>query len=589
MDAHGVNARELHARFTARKKLWEPAHGRMSDFRDYINGEMQVPLPELNRSEKVMVANLAAQGLTQLSQRVASITPTVRFPSMKPGVKKWDEYARESAQVVSWWREKNRTPMRTRLRARYLIGYGMGPVMLRPRFGDGWGIPEWTMRNPLNTYPAPSSDPLQLVPDDCFFAYKQPLGWLKRRYPAQMSRVSKGPEPKDDDMFDIVEYVDPEVWVLMVCGRDPTWGGATAHELLEVTPNRSGITPVVNPSRITLDRLQGHYDGTMGAFQQQAMLMALAVIAAQRGVLAEVYLEGNQGETPKIIQEADARTGRVGIVRGGKLRDFRTDPSFMTNPMLGLLERMQRLEGGVPADLGGESASNVRTGRRGDAILSAVIDPPIQEYQDSLAAAEEDENRIAIRIAKSYHDQPKRFFVRSSNYSGEYTPSECFPVEECAVDYGFSGADVNSTMVALGQAIGTGIMSTTTAMERHPYISDVELEKDRITADALNRALLASIEQQASMPDGPYQPTDIARLVELVISNKMELPEAIAKVQREAQERQATPVEPTAPEAQPGLAPPGMGQEQPAIPEPGADINNLASLFGQLRKPMVGV
>ena len=44
----------------------------------------------------------------------------------------------------------------------------------------------------------------------------------------------------------------------------------------------------------------------------------------------------------------------------------------------------------------------------------------------------------------------------------------------------------------------------------------------------------------------------------------MELAGAIEKVQREAQERQAEQVEPMAPEAQPGLAIPGMGAESMA-------------------------
>ena len=42
----------------------------------------------------------------------------------------------------------------------------------------------------------------------------------------------------------------------------------------------------------------------------------------------------------------------------------------------------------------------------------------------------------------------------------------------------------------------------------------------------------------------------------------------IDKVQKEAQERQATLVEEMAPEAQPGLAMPGVGAESPVAPPP---------------------
>ena len=58
--------------------------------------------------------------------------------------------------------------------------------------------------------------------------------------------------------------------------------------------------------------------------------------------------------------------------------------------------------------------------------------------------------------------------------------------------------------------------------------------------------------------------------MELVKNNDMELAGAIEKVQKEAQERQATLVEEMAPEAQPGLAMPGVGAESPVqAPPPG--------------------
>ena len=53
--------------------------------------------------------------------------------------------------------------------------------------------------------------------------------------------------------------------------------------------------------------------------------------------------------------------------------------------------------------------------------------------------------------------------------------------------------------------------------------------------------------------------------MDLVKHDKQELAEAVETVQREAQERQAEIVPPESPEAQPGLALPGMGAE--SMPE----------------------
>lgn len=72
----------------------------------------------------------------------------------------------------------------------------------------------------------------------------------------------------------------------------------------------------------------------------------------------------------------------------------------------------------------------------------------------------------------------------------------------------------------------------------------------------------------------------------LVKSNKMELAGAVEQVQQEAQQRQAEQVPVGAPEAQPGLAQPGMGAESPeTIAEPEPSLGNLSQLLTQLGRP----
>jgi hypothetical protein len=123
-------------------------------------------------------------------------------------------------------------------------------------------------------------------------------------------------------------------------------------------------------------------------------------------------------------------------------------------------------------------------------------------------------------------------------------------------------------------------MSKESAREADPLITDPELERDRIVAESLESALLASIQSQAADPNGPYQPDDLAFIMEQVRTNKMELPEAIMAAQKRAQERQATQVEPGAPEAMPGLSPPGVGMEQPVMGE--APPEGIDGLLAQL-------
>ena len=68
---------------------------------------------------------------------------------------------------------------------------------------------------------------------------------------------------------------------------------------------------------------------------------------------------------------------------------------------------------------------------------------------------------------------------------------------------------------------------------------------------------MSGLQQQAAQ--GALPPSDLARIMELVKNAQADLAEAVTRVQREAQERQAEQVEPGAPEAQPGIAQPGAG------------------------------
>jgi hypothetical protein len=341
---------------------------------------------------------------------------------------------------------------------------------------------------------------------------------------------------------------------------------------------------VVCAQRISLDDAQGQFDGILGMYQMQARLMALEVIAVQKGVFPDTWLIGRQGETPQIVNPADGLTGEVGVIRGGDLRDMQMQPGYMTNPAIDRLERAQRLTAGIPPEFGGESPTNIRTGRRGDAVLSAAVDFPVQEAQRIMARALQEENRLAIDMAKAYAGRKsKSFYVNSKNAKGrvDYTPDDNFDSTDNVVSYSQAGADINNLVVGGGQRVGMGTMSKKSFMAIDPLVDDPEFEHDAVISEQLEQALLSSIQQQAA--EGAIPPADLARIMELVSNDELELAEAVEKVQREAQERQAEQVAPTAPEAMPGLAQPGMGAEaMPAGAPPGGAPPGLAELLGAL-------
>jgi len=395
--------------------------------------------------------------------------------------------------------------------------------------------------------------------------------------------------PDHDTMFTLIEYVDDNEMVLGVLGTedDPSLtpnerAGLEVVELERVI-NRSGRPLAIVPKRITIDRQRGQFDGLLGMFYTRARLQALTEIAIERGIFPDEYLVARPGENPEIIQLADGKAGLLGIVKGGDMQIQQVNPGYKTEQTLDRLERQERLEGAIPAEFGGESSTNVRTGRRGENILSATVDFRVQEAQEIFASSLLEEDKTAIAIDKAYFgNTSKSFFIpgRATVGKEDYKPAKLWETDFHYVAYSAAGSDVNNLIIGLGQRLGTGMMSKESAREADPLIDDPEMEHDRITAEGVEAALLASVQQQAADPQGPYQPADLAALVKKVMVENKPLFKAIEEVDQAARERQSQEMPQGAPETMPGLAMPGMGAEAPMAPPPGG--GGIEQLLAQL-------
>jgi hypothetical protein len=364
---------------------------------------------------------------------------------------------------------------------------------------------------------------------------------------------------------------------------------------LDRLPNKAGICWATCPTRIGLDEPQGQFDGLVGLFWNQAMLMALEVIAVKRAIFEDEWIVGRPGETPQIIAEADGLAGIRGEIQGANVMKLGSQPGVMTYQTLDRIERAMRLSGGIPAEMTGESASNIRTARRGGQVLSATIDFAIAEAQKIFEAALEEENVRAIAIDKNYFGKETKSFYFSWNGQkgrGSYDPAELWVTDENTVRYSFPGADINELIVGIGQRKGMEIMSTYRAMELDPLIDDPEMERDRIEAEALIRSFGQGLQQQIA--SGAIPPDDAAFIVQQKLEKGVPLFEAVMRAQQRAQRRQANQpsagapedpmgAPPGAPEAQPGLGTGPEGQAAAAIPEPTSALNNLQSLLARRR------
>lgn len=591
---------------------------------DTYNGEIAIPLPELDSDEEAAVTNLLHQGVDGTAQRIASTLPDVRFPSVRPGFRRWDDEATVRRQVTLGWWEMNGMRRIMYRRARHLISLTMSPVMIRP--DRHRQIPEWFVREPMSTYPAPSTRVDEIAPSDCIFTFSRPLSWLRREYPAQAARLAPA-DTDGDTLFECVEFVDAEVIVMGVVGQggafgtSPTLGsqagayrdtrdgragrqrfgvvggagsGWSDAEELERYVNRAQMCTAVVPGRITLDRLQGQFDGMIGKYIRQARLDALELRAIEEGIFPRQWLVGRPNERPKVVTVANGRKGILGRVEGGEIITQQLAPGYKTSEASDRLTMAQRQEGGVPSDWGGEAGTNIRTGRRGDQILAAQVDFPIQEHQVILEASCEHEIRVAIAVRKGWFGgAPSSFYVDWKGARGYVDVKagdfgSVFATDRNVVKYSMAGSDLNGMIVRVGQKVGMGLWSKQTAREQDPETDDAELEHRRTITEGLEGAMLSGLEQQTQA--GAVLPADVAKLMIQVRDGREEFPEAVVALHAEVQQRQATQAPPGAPETQLGLGGQAAGaQAGVAIPPPGPSLQDLNQRLSQLGRARTAI
>lgn len=609
-----MNVEEIISLYKQRLNFYGPLQQKMKLIQSIYNGTMEVPLPDMEENTMPSVPNLLAAGVDQMAGRITSVIPSVSFASVKPGVRASDRRAATASRTITGWWQEDRLPMKMKQRGRHQIAYGMSPVVIRWNYKEQ--RPTWQVRHPLETFPSIDIMPGQLTPTDCIFAYRRSAAWLRAKgYGDRVLALTGDYDFPSDASLLIIEYVDTYETHQILAGYktpDPyamvevdLMGNQMKGITLERFPNMSGDeNPVVIPMRITLDTAGGQFDNMIGMYYQQAKLMALETIAVEKGIFPDTYLVSRPGEVGRFLDGPhDGRTGMVNIIAGGDIREIQSQPGYLTNPTIDRLERNQRVTAGIPAEFGGESSSNIRTGRRGDAVLSAVIDYPVAEAQETFAYSLQEENEAAIALAKAWAgDVKKTIYVGTGNSARPvtYVPNETFETDEHVVSYPASGADINSLIIGIGQRVGLGIMSKQTAATLDPYIDNPEVEHDAIIAEGLEQALVASIQQQAAQ--GAIPPLLLAKIMKIVKNDKMELAEALNKVtedaareEEKAQEEMAAQQQMSPDQAMAGatmqamMGPQAAAEMQSPIPGAGQGMEDLGALLGSLRRPAMTV
>ena len=138
---------EIVALYGSRQQGADGAKSRMRNLRDYYNGDIIVPLPELNADEQSAVANLLAQGLDQTAMRIASTRHDIYCPPTDNARKRSRDNAEIRRKAIFGWWEHSRMDLQVAKRARQLICYAT--TITQPRFNPEKGVPECHLRDPF--------------------------------------------------------------------------------------------------------------------------------------------------------------------------------------------------------------------------------------------------------------------------------------------------------------------------------------------------------------------------------------------------------------------------------------------------------
>ena len=131
---------EIISIYTTRSRINDHAKARMRNLRDYYNGDVVVPLPELDTDEQSAVANLLAQGLDQTAMRIASTSPDIYCPPTDSTKKRARDNATKRRKALFGWWENSRMDLQLGKRARHLIGYSTTVTQLRFNSKNGCGM-----------------------------------------------------------------------------------------------------------------------------------------------------------------------------------------------------------------------------------------------------------------------------------------------------------------------------------------------------------------------------------------------------------------------------------------------------------------
>lgn len=546
--------------------------------KDRYNGDWI--LPDLSHEAAAelppLTPALLSETIDNFGMRAGSTLPAVRSPavdSTKQTGKRSVAYARTRSKIITGTYHYSKFQLGLRKMYRHLTGYATAACVVIPDFEAGY--PCIKVRDPLSSYPDPKTGEDFTPPENIGFIYGKSVDAIIRHFPSARSVIPVN--ARDEEIWELVEWIDAEHIVVGLLGpryhNHMTRLEPQRYAMeLKRWPNRAGRVTAICPSRVTLDRIASQLVHVTGITDVMAKMMALDIMAKEKGIFPDRFVLGRSGLTPQIIggEWQDGRTGKMNMVLDAEnIGNLPFSPDPTSTQAIDRLERNARISSGLVPQMGGETYGALRTGRGIDALMGAAVDPRIQEMQEIMEAWLPDLNESIFATYKGYWGSKQ--FVMISGWpldSGEltFTPNEHIETYSNTVQYPVAGADVQSVNIILGQMLGADAISRRTFRERHPWIGDAAEESARVDEETFERAALQALLNKVMTDQMP-----LIALAEIEKARRADpngdIFTAMEVADRKMKEQQATPP-PPAPDGMnaPPENMPGM-ETGPALPQ----------------------
>lgn len=576
---HAVVAPEMAARIQADSPLIRE----MIAVQSRYNGDYIIPTPDVEGSANLPRTTplLMAEAVDNAGRIAASVMFTDSVPIVNRAGWTHDQARANSAtrrRILAATRDASAFGLLRRRGFRQLAGYATYGMDVVPDLK--LGMPRIRLLNPLLAYPEPKAPEDMTLPSNLGHVTSMSASKLRRLYPSCRAEHG-GPVGADalEDLWDLVEWTDPE-WVLIgILGprevaSESLVGDLPSH-LLSAYPNRIGGPNAIMPRRVTLGRIASQMTQLTGLVDLMDRINALSVEAGERGIYPDIYIIGDENQPPKLIggEWKDGRTGEVNVVHNAnQVGVLRNPPDPNSSMMVDRFERNFRIGTGLVPQTGGETYGALRTGRGIDALMSAAVDPRIQEMHEIDQHYQAQLGSIVLKTWKAWWGSAKVEVFSGWQSDGEMvevTPNTDIPVTHVKSSYAIPGSGVEQTTVTLGQLLGTKGISLRSFRQKHPWIDDADAESKMIDEEAMEEFALSAIMSQIQA--GALPLTYLAK-IERFRKDSGDIFDAIEKADAEVRKEQQQAEELAAEQAQAqGPAPmelqAGLGPQQTPLVE----------------------